>query len=179
MSENDTAQETWGNPSAGKVYILTFDHTGKLQSQLVRPGGKVQITTQERLINQERAASPAKDVFNNGRLHPVRIHDSAEGYAEITSNPNLLSEDDLKELFNLKIGEFRSRLGEISNSNALQRLHDFANGDDEDTKVTMTQAKAIDKRLAEVTGKTSVDVDQHPIVGTTATTSLRQDLDSI
>jgi hypothetical protein len=154
MSDSD--KETWSNNGQGDVFVLTFDHTGKLRSVPIRSGQKLTMTIEERQLNQERAFAKDVDIFHNGRLTPVRLVDTAEDYEEIASNPNHLSEDDMKEILKLKGKTFSSRLETITNVIALERMVDLA-GDDS-LGVSMAQFKTLDKRLNDVRGTADVDV---------------------
>jgi hypothetical protein len=157
MSDSKTDKETWTNAGAGEVWIQTIDpHTNKLKHTPVRSGAKVLITTEERQINQDRAASPDKDLFMNGTLTPVRLVDTAEDYQEIANNPNLLSEDDMRDIFKLKGAAFKNRLGTITNAIALSRMNEMAKEEESGLNVTMAQYKAIEARLAEVRGNVDV-----------------------
>lgn len=149
-------KETWTNPGKGQVYILTFDARGNLGSTVVRPNGKIVISTEERLLNQDRAATEGSDVFKNGSLTPVRLIESAEDYQEIASNPNLLSEDDMKDLFKLKAADFKKRLGDINNIIALDRMHELATDENSEINTTVAQLKALESRISDVRGDSGV-----------------------
>jgi hypothetical protein len=147
-----TDKETWQNSGAGQVWINLFDpvNNGKLKHTPVRSGGKILLTTEERQLNQDRASSGDLDVFMNGTLIPVRLVDTADDYEEIASNPNLLSEDDMREIFKLKAPTFKKRLSEITNSIAVSRMLEMAKEEESDLNVSMAQFKAIESRLAEL-----------------------------
>jgi hypothetical protein len=154
-------KEIWKNDSNSDSWILTKDHNGKLVSTPVRAHNQVMITTEERQINQTRAYSPAVDIFSNGSLSPVRLLEDADDYAEIASNPNLLSEDDMKAIFKLTAAKFKARLAEIDNATAISRIMEIANSESEEVTVSMPQFKAIERRLAEVThGPVVTEVSQ-------------------
>jgi hypothetical protein len=75
------------------VVINRLDHRGELtKHDIVDPGKKFNLTTEERRMNQELAARADMDVFSNGQLQPVRILDDVDDAREIASNPNLMSE---------------------------------------------------------------------------------------
>lgn len=153
MSDGKTTKETWKNAGAGEIWISVIDpHTQRLKHVPVRSGGKIMITTEERQINQDRAADVKNDFFTNGCLTPVRLVDTADDYAEIASNPNLLSEDDMRDMFKLKAADFKARLAEITNSIALARMTEMAKAEESGLNVTMSQFKALEKRLGELRG---------------------------
>lgn len=165
-----TDKETWKNAGAGEVWINVIDpHTQRLKHTPVRSGAKVLITTEERQINQDRAASKEKDFFSNGTLTPVRLVDTAEDYAEIASNPNLLSEDDMRAVFKLTPAKFKARLAEITNTIAVNRMLEMAreSGDEEEPslKVNMNQLKVLESRLTELRGGNEVTEVTHTQTG--------------
>lgn len=147
-------KETWKNAGRGSVWLNVFDPAkpGALKHQQVRGGGTIVITTQERQVNQDRAANRDLDMFTNGTLTPVRLVDSAEDYEEIASNPNLLSEDDMRDLFKLKTPSFKKRIGEITNSIAMARMLEMAKEEESELNISMAQYKAVETRLAELRG---------------------------
>jgi len=155
-------QETWANPGKGDVFVLTFDHTGKLKSVPIRAGQKLTLTVKERQLNQERAFSGEVDMFTNGRLSPVRLVDSADDYEEIASNPNHLSEGDMVDILKLKGKAFSERLEDITNVIALERMYDLAS--DESASVSMTQFRALEKRLSVVRGDSAVEISEVEVV---------------
>ena len=155
-------QETWANHGKGDVFVLTFDHTGRLKSVPIRSGQKLTLTVKERQLNQERAFSSDADMFSNGRLSPVRLVDSADDYEEIASNPNHLSESDMVDVLKLKGKAFSERLDEITNVIALERMFELAS--DESANVSMTQFRTLEKRLSAVRGDSAVEVAEVEVV---------------
>lgn len=143
-------KETWTNMGRGSVYILTFDHTGKLRSTPVRPGAKVTVSTEERQINQERAFTADVDSFKNGTFVPVILADSVEDFHEIASNPNHLSEDDMRDMFKLKAADFKKKLVDITNVIAIERMHEMAESETAGTSVSMAQFRALEGKLKEL-----------------------------
>jgi hypothetical protein len=141
-------KETWENATLSQVWILTNDPRGETRSELVRPGQKIQVSVDERLLNSDRAYAPDVDAFKNGSLIPVRLIDSAEDYAEHANNPNNLSESDMVDLFKLSAAAFKKRLAEIQNPAAMDRIVTLS--EDESNKATLAQVKAAQARLEEL-----------------------------
>ena len=153
-------KETWKNATLGSIGILKLDVRGIEQGTVVRAGKTVSLTVDERRLNQDHAASKAKDLFSNGALTPIRLIDdeqmaeSAE-YKEIEDNPNFISEDEMRALFTSKrIDVFRKKLADIENINVLNRIAELAAS--EDAKVS--QVEAIEKRLAELRPNLVIEV---------------------
>lgn len=140
--------ETWKNATRGKVVVLKYDLRGNLIHELVHGNGTFTLSREERLLNMDRAANDGLDVFKNGTLVPVRLIDGTEDAAEIASNPNLLTEDDMRGLFKAHWKTFEAKVQSISNPLTLSRL--LALAEDEDTGATIKQQKTVKARLEEV-----------------------------
>lgn len=154
----DKELEIWENATRGRIGVRKFNARGDLDTELVRAGGKVTLTPQERAINQEKAATAALDVFQNGHLTPVKLIDGTEDAREIASNPNLMGESDLRDLFKIRtLKTFSAKVQEISNPMTLQRL--LSMSDEEDLNATVKQVGLIKDRLAAVRGEENVPED--------------------
>ena len=146
-------KEIWMNSSKGKALVLKYDRLGNLTHEIVRTGGKVDVTTDERLINSDRAALETLDIFKNGVMTPVRLLDGTEDAHEIAANPNLKSEEDLRKLFKLQWKRFDEELSTITNTTTLSRLMEIASEID----ATMRQVKSIQARLEAVDPSSAFD----------------------
>ena len=142
---NDDDREVWQNTTRGKVIVQKFGPRGAIQQEVVRPGQKVSLTHEERVHNQEIVASASLDVFSNGILSVVKIADSAHDYESVANNPNVLSDSELRELFNLHPQTFAKRLKEIDNRQTLKRLAALA----EESDASLSKSNAIAARLNE------------------------------
>mgnify|MGYP003340307929 FL=1 len=65
-------QEAWKNVTPGTVAVLKFDKRGDLAHEIISGGKMVNLTPEERRINQEMCAEEELDFFTNGVLVPVR-----------------------------------------------------------------------------------------------------------
>lgn len=153
-------KEIWASNIKGNIFLKTFDNAGKLTDTVIRSGKKIALSTEERKINQEMAASKDLDLFMNGMLTPVVILESAEDYAEIASNPNLISEGEMQDLLKVKGRAFTSRIKEITNLSTLQRLAELA---ELDGTITVTQLRSINDRIADLSPDTQI-VDREVLV---------------
>jgi uncharacterized protein YgbK (DUF1537 family) len=145
----EKTSETWQNVTAGRVVINRMDHRGELtRNDIIDSGKKFSLTTEERKMNQDLAARADLDVFSNGQLQPVRILDSVEDAREIASNPNLMSESEMRALMKpgVKTPQFALKIQEITNGSALDRLLALAEEED----ATISKVEAIKTRLREV-----------------------------
>lgn len=148
MADEVSEYESWQNATLGRVVVTKLDGRGQKRHDLIGPGKTFHITPLERRMNQELAASEELDVFLNGVLQPVRLLEDAEDFEHLKSNPNHISEDDVRSIFKLKLPQFVARLGEIGNPAALERLMEIARSEEVDA--TLRQFEAIQTRLAEV-----------------------------
>ncbi len=147
-------KEIWQNSTAGTRFVVKLDHKGDFKHEGVRSGQKVVLSTEERQINMERAASPKLDPFTNGSFTPVKLADGTEDAHEIASNPNLKSEAELRALFKLQWQKFDKEISSISNPHALERLREIAEEED----ATVRQMRAIEDRVSEVNPSKFVEV---------------------
>lgn len=135
--------ETWRSSIPGTIVVKKYDRRGDVVEEVILGNRSFQITPDERLFNQDLAASPEQDPFRNGMMQPVRLLDGTEDKAEIASNPNLLSESDMELLFKAHFKTFESRIKQITNLTTLNRLREVAT----DVDATLKQVAVIDNRL--------------------------------
>lgn len=153
-------KEVWQNNGNGEIWVNTTNSRGELVQSVVRPKTKIFISTADRIINQELTVDDNLDFFKNGMLTPVKLLEDAEDYEELASNPNHLSESDMKALFNLKVADFKKRIADISNLTTLQRILDLA--EQEDTGAGVSQVKALTARVEALSAPVSA-VTQTPL----------------
>ena len=137
--------ETWKNDTAARIWVKKVDRHGELEDVQVPPGKVLHLTPDERRINHEIAVEEKFDMFKNGSLTPVRLIEGTEDAAEIASNPNLMSETDMRDLFKQNWRTFDAKVQEITNPIALDRLREIASEED----ATVRQMEVITNRLAE------------------------------
>ena len=147
--------EVWTNPTRGVVVVWKHNGAGVLDAELVKPGRTVHLTTFEKRLNQERAASAELDVFANGTLQPVRLIEGDP--SEAASNPNWLSAGDMAALLQSHHKTFEKRVGEITNAATLERLLEVAR----DKDATVKQVELIRARLSAVSPTDVEDVTVH------------------
>lgn len=154
------SKEQWKNVSRGTALVNVYDHTGNGVSQeVIRAGRTVVISPEERrLLNQDRTADLANDLFGNGTLRPVSLADDSD---DLVENPNHMTEDDMRDVFSIRNHlQFKAALADISSVPVLQRLLFLADADDGDEKglnPTVKQRENIVARLDELSART-VDV---------------------
>lgn len=159
--------ETWKNPTAGRVWVKRLDHRGELaKTEIVRSGGVFHLTTAERELNQELAVSEDLDLFANGTLTPIRLIEGTAAAREFATNPNLITEEDMKGLVKTRSKDaFVERLAAIKNPATLQRLAALSREED----APLSKVEAIEARLQEVTNP-AVAAESRPTTSLSGTT---------
>lgn len=153
--------ETWENASPGKVWVWKGDaRTGALKDEVIASGQKLMIKNEDRIMNQDMAAQDDLDIFKNGTMMPVRLVDADE-QKELASNPNFISESEMKDLFSGHWKTFETKVGSITNAGVLQRMLDISS--DVDAKVR--QVEVLKARLTELNPVPIVEREQSPPVG--------------
>lgn len=137
--------ETWQNAGHSRVIIKKFAHSGELVDHIIKGQSKLTLTSHERRLNQEMAADSNWDPFNNGTFIPVRLIETAEDLDQIKSNPNLMSEEDMRDLLGKHHKQVAARLRDIQSQQVLNRLAEIAEEED----VTVGKMNAIRARLDE------------------------------
>lgn len=145
--ENEDLYETWRNETQGMVVLKRVSRTGDLTDEVLTAGKVIHLTPAERRMNQELVAEEAYDYFTNGTLSPVRLIETEEDAAELRTNPNHISEDEMKGLFKSRsLKAFQERVDQITNPVALNKLLRLAESED----ATIKQVDAIKGRLEKV-----------------------------
>lgn len=142
--------ETWKSAIAGVIVVKRFDRKGDILDEAIHSGKSIMLTPEERRLNQEIAAEPGLDPFQNGMLIPVKLLESADDYEDLKGNPNHLSEPEMRALLaNPKaFDKLKGTLGSLSNPVTLQRL--LAIAEEPDVDATVRQIRAINERIGEV-----------------------------
>lgn len=154
MARSET--ETWKNLGEAKIWVKKTGIRGELLDELVNARGTLHISPEDRQFNSEMAADPKFDVFKNGMLTPVKLIDGAEDAEEVRSNPNTISEGEMKEMFTMHYKSFEQKLAAINSGVTLERL--LKVGEEEDA--TVKQIAKVRARLEEVSPPAYVEVNR-------------------
>lgn len=166
MADNNEL-ETW--EANGRVVIRKSDARGNLAPFMVNRGKKFTITSMERELYQDRAASEETDPFKNGLLVPVRLIEGSDAQRLYADNPNTMAEEDIRKLFKSHWKVFEKKVAEISSPYILNRM--LAMAEENDAGVTVRQASLVENRLDEVAPKSYTERTSEPIVRNPATLS--------
>lgn len=145
--ENEELYETWRNETQGMIVLKRVARTGELVDEILTAGKVIHLTPAERRMNQELFAEESYDFFKNGTLSPVRLIETEEDAAQLRSNPNHVSEDEMRSLFKSRsLKAFQERVDQITNPVALNKLLKLAEAED----ATIKQVDTIKGRLEKV-----------------------------
>lgn len=143
---NKTNQEAWKNVTPGIAAVWKFDSRGELIHEQVTGGRTLNLTPEERRINQEMCAEESLDFFKNGIFVPVRLLDSEEDIDEIKGNPNHLTEEDMKGILKANVKTFDAALAEITNAFTVRRMLEMASSEEVD--ISVKKMEAINAKIA-------------------------------
>lgn len=94
--------ETWRNTQPGLRWYIAFDLQGRETTKTVAGHRTFTLTTFERQINQERAATPEQDLFRNGGF--VLVRPSAETKEDELGSPNAVTDAAIEDAVMQVIG---------------------------------------------------------------------------
>lgn len=137
--------ETWENVSESTHWVLRYDVRGELKMESAEGGREFRLTTEERIVTEDRILDAGRNPFRNGAFRPVTVPDDYE----IERNPNALSNDQITKMFGASELAFTEFLSGIDSAATLRRA--IALGEDSDT-LTTARAKLIKQRFDEVNG---------------------------
>lgn len=137
--------ETWENLSPATYYIIKLDVRGDEKHEPITDRRNFTLTTQERMITQNKILEPKKDPFLNGAFRPIITPDDIN----IETNPNALSDEDIHKIFGASQVAFEEWLNTVDAESTLRRMLELAESDDE---IAYKRVRLIQARVTEVTG---------------------------
>lgn len=140
--------EQWVSKSDAILLINKYDERGYGKTQdIIRKNQPLVITSEERkILNSSMILDPAHDPFKNGDLVPVTLASDSD---DLEENPNHMSEDDVKAIFDIRNHlQFKAAVDKISSVPILTMMRNMAM--DDEVNATVKQAERIEERLEEV-----------------------------
>lgn len=136
--------EVWEATTGGRVWVeTTLDPakgTTKMRS-VVGKGNRLRISTEDRLVAQERTRDKKNDPFTNGLL--LRVDDDQQK-DDTTKSPSAASDEDLKKIFKMRqIARFTSAVDDLSEV-SLRRLVTLSK---EDESISVAQKERMTEML--------------------------------
>lgn len=140
--------ETWEHIASSGDAVIRLDPRGEERQELIVNRRQFMITTEERLITQDRIAEEKNDPFRNGNFRPVIVPDSVDK----KSNPNALSDEEIQSLFASSDLAWDEWMKVLDSAETLRRMLDMA----EKTDIPLRRYRQVERRLAEVKPKTRI-----------------------
>jgi hypothetical protein len=137
--------EEWENVSEATFYVLRYDVRGEARQEGIPGGRKFKLTTEERIITEDRVLRVERNPFRNGSFRPITVPDEYEP----ERNPNALSNDQIQKMFGASELAFTEFLDGIDSPATMRRA--MALGEDSET-LTTKRAKLIRERFQELNG---------------------------
>ena len=145
--EDRTWIEEWENVSAITNYIIRLDARGDERFEQVSGSKTFKLTTEERVITQDRVVDPKNDPFLNGCFRPVVVPASVD----IETNPNALSDADIDRVLRSSPVAWEEYLKVVDSSATLQRMLDrFDALLEEGEDLSAKRLRQLQSRLQEV-----------------------------
>lgn len=132
ISEKDkTFIETWENVSPGVNYIVRENRRGDEEYLAVSGFRKFKLSTYDRMLTEDKIQDERHNPFKNGSFRPVIVPEDIT----IESNPNAMSEEDIRRLFTASDIAWGEYMEVIDSPSTLQRMIDIANNGEVDLSV--------------------------------------------
>ncbi len=141
--------ETWENIAVSGNSIIRLDSRGEDKPELITGRRSFLITTEERMITEDRIVDDSNNPFRNGAFRPVVVPDSVD----ITSNPNALSDDEIRSVLVSSEIAWTEYMKVIDSPETLRRMVDLA---DEVEGLSLKRFKELGARFSEVKPKTQI-----------------------
>lgn len=137
--------ETWENVSPMTNFVIKLDMRGDEKHEQISERRNFRLTTQERMLTQEKILDPRHDPFRNGCFRPVITPEDIT----IETNPNSLSDDDIIRIFGASQVAWEEWLANVDSDATLRRMVELA---DNDENIAHKRVMQLNARLREVTG---------------------------
>lgn len=138
--------EVWQNTAVGNRWFKCLDLQGREISKVVQGGRTFTITTFERQLNQQVAASPQQDLFRNGTF--VLKKPAKDTVQDEVLSPNSMTDTEIASTVN------ELMYGDWGPDNVLQHI---------DSKVTLN--RILEQLVLEDASKSLIDFVKEKMVG--------------
>lgn len=153
--------EEWENVSAITNYIVRLDARGDERHEAISGSKTFKISTEERVITQDKIVNEKLDPFLNGCFRPVVVPDSVD----IETNPNALSDVDIDRILRASEIAWSEYMKVVDSASTLRRMLDrfdilLEDGEDLSAK----RLRTLEARMQEVAPRSRViqkDRDQY------------------
>jgi hypothetical protein len=124
--EEKTFVETWQNVAAGVNFIVQENRRGDEVPVSISGDRSFRLTTFDRMLTEDRIVDPRDNPFLNGSFRPVIV----PATVSINTNPNAMSEDDIKRLFKASNVAWDEYMKVVTSPGTLKRMMDLAEQSD-------------------------------------------------
>lgn len=146
ITDQDIAfTETWENIATRQNVVLKLDPRGDIKPEVITGRRNFFITTEERMLTEEKVVDPKNDPFKNGDFRPVVVPDSVN----VETNPNALSDEEISQMFHVGEAAWAGILETIDSIATLRRMLDLA---DESEDLSLKRYRSVEARLVAVRG---------------------------
>lgn len=129
VSEKDkTFIETWENVGLGTNYVIRENRRGDEVYEQVAGKRKFKLSTWDRMLTEDKIADDRHNPFKNGSFRPILVPEDVT----IETNPNAMSDDDVKRLFQASDLAWAEWMEQIDSPATLQRMLDMADNGEAD-----------------------------------------------
>lgn len=140
-------QEEWQSVTESQIWVIRLDSRGDDRYEAIEGARTFYISTEERLITQERIYDDTMDPFVNGSFRPLSTPESIS----IATNPNALSDEDIRRLLRSTQQVWDAQMVAITSAATLRRMVETAEKMvEEDVDISMKRFRFIQERLDEV-----------------------------
>jgi len=139
--------ETWENIATYQNTVIKLNSRGDEYHEVILGENKsFTITTEERMITQERILDTKHDPFLNGSFRPVNVPDDIT----IETNPNALSDQEILDIFSSSEMAWGEWMKLLDSPATLTRMVDLA---DDAPGATVKRLREVEARLRQVNPK--------------------------
>lgn len=124
--EEKTFIETWENVGPGTYYVIQENRRGDEVYVPITGRRNFRISTYERMITEDKSLDPRNNPFKNGAFRPITTPDGIS----IDTNPNALSDDDIRRLFRASEVAWEEYMVVIDSPATLTRMIELAEADE-------------------------------------------------
>lgn len=143
--------ETWEHISPSNWGIIRLDPRGDDRHEVISGRRTFKITTEERIITQDRIQDEHLDPFLNGSFRPVVVPDSIT----VKTNPNALSDEEIERILGSSDIAWDENLKIIDSVATVRRMLEVA----EDFEgMSVKRFRELERRLVEVRGEARIEV---------------------
>jgi hypothetical protein len=143
--------ESWEHISPQQWGIIRLDPRGDERPEIIEGRKTFKITTEERILTQDKVRDEANDPFLNGSFRPVIVPDSVT----IESNPNALSDEEITKILSASDVAWEEWLKTITSVATLRRMIEIA----ESVDLGLKRYRTLEARLVEVRGKVQISTN--------------------